>query len=75
MEIPEDVRLKTGHMLILETKGQETQQDKTKREFLKEWVKAVNQQRGFGIWHRAVSTHPDDVAGIIKEMVQKNERY
>ena len=67
------IRLKTGHMLILETKGQETQQDKTKREFLKEWVEAVNQHGGFGIWHSAVSTHPDDVAGIIKEVIQRNE--
>ena len=36
--------------LVLETKGQETQQDKTKREFLDEWVKAVNEHGGFGKW-------------------------
>lgn len=54
------IKLNTGHMLILETKGQETQQDRTKREFLKEWIEAVNQQGGFGVWHWAVSTHPDD---------------
>jgi type III restriction enzyme len=34
------IRLKSGKNLIIETKGQDTQQDKTKREFLDEWVKA-----------------------------------
>ena len=41
------IRLATGKMLVLEVKGQDTQQDKTKREFLAEWVKAVNQHGGF----------------------------
>lgn len=59
------ILLKNGSFLILETKGQETRQDKTKREFLDEWVKAVNQHGGFGTWLWAVSKQPDDVAGII----------
>jgi type III restriction enzyme len=44
------LRLKTGHFLVLETKGQETQQDETEREFLDEWVKAVNEHGGFFKW-------------------------
>lgn len=59
------IRLKNGRYLVLETKGQDTQQDKTKREFLDEWVKAVNQNGGFGTWLWAVSKDPADVAGIL----------
>src|SRR5579885_2083705 len=54
-------RLKSGEMLILETKGQEDQQSKTKRNFLAEWVMAVNQYGGFGTWKWAVSRHPKDI--------------
>jgi type III restriction enzyme len=39
------IRLKTGSFLVLETKGQETDQDKTKRTFLDEWVKGSERTR------------------------------
>ncbi|MFQ5709448.1 MAG: BPTD_3080 family restriction endonuclease [bacterium] len=42
------IRLINGNHLILETKGMDTQRDKTKRKFLDEWVKAVNSHGGFG---------------------------
>ncbi len=61
------IRLRNGKFLILETKGQEMQQDNAKRGFLDEWVKAVNQHGGFGIWKWAVSKNPADVAGIIEK--------
>jgi type III restriction enzyme len=60
------IRLKTGNFLVLETKGQDTDQDKTKRAFLDEWVKAVNEQGGFGNWAWAVSKQPGDVLGILE---------
>ena len=44
------VRLKTGTMLILEVKGLDSLENKTKREFLAEWVKAVNMHGGLGRW-------------------------
>ena len=53
-------------MLVLEAKGQDTQCDQTKREFLDEWVKAVNQHGGFGKWKYAGSLHPGDVKDIIQ---------
>ncbi len=62
------IRLKTGDHLILETKGQDSQQDRTKREFLAEWVRAVNEQGGFGRWKWAVSMTPADLKGILEEM-------
>jgi len=51
--------------MILETKGVDSQQNKTKREYLNEWVKAVNEQGGFGKWHWDVSHAPSDVADIL----------
>lgn len=60
------VQLKTGDFLVLETKGQDTQQDKTKRTFLDEWVKAVNDKAGFGKWSWAVSYNPSDIPDIIQ---------
>ncbi|MBI4549275.1 MAG: DEAD/DEAH box helicase family protein [Ignavibacteriae bacterium] len=60
------IRLTNGKHLILETKGQDTEQDKTKRAFLDEWVKAVNHHGTFGEWSWAVSKNPKDVAGIIE---------
>ena len=60
------IRLQNGTHLVLETKGQDTQKDKTKREFLDEWVKAVNSHGGFGKWRWAVSTHPKDVEALLR---------
>ncbi len=60
------IRLKTGNFLVLETKGQDTDQDKTKSNFLDEWIKAVNEHSGFGKWHWAVSRQPGDVMGILE---------
>jgi type III restriction enzyme len=60
------VRLKNDTMLVLEVKGQDSKESKTKREFLAEWVKAVNQHGRFGRWTWAVSYHPKDVAGILQ---------
>lgn len=65
------IRLKNGNYLVLEVKGQDTQQDRTKREFLDEWVRAVNAHGGFGKWQWAVSTHPLDVASILQEAIIK----
>ncbi len=40
--------------MILKIKGKDTEQDKTKRAFLDEGVRAVNNHAGFGKWHWAV---------------------
>ena len=60
------VKLTSGTMLVLEVKGQDSQESKTKREFLAEWVSAVNEHGGFGRWTWAVSYHPKDVEGILQ---------
>ncbi len=62
------VRLANGKTLVLEVKGQDDQQQQTKREFLAEWVRAVNGHGGFGDWAADVSRHPKDV----QEILQRN---
>lgn len=59
------VRLKNGVTLVLEVKGQDDQQNRTKREFLDEWVRAVNTHGGFGKWTYAVSRIPSDLPAIL----------
>jgi type III restriction enzyme len=60
------VRLTNGVVLVLETKGQDTPKDRTKREFLGDWVEAVNEHGGFGRWVWDVSLSPSDVADILE---------
>lgn len=52
-------------MLVLEVKGKETDEDKTKWHFLDEWIKAVNHHSSFGFWQWAVSKQPTDVDSIL----------
>jgi type III restriction enzyme len=59
------IRLTNGKLLVLEVKGQDSQENKTKREFLGEWVRAVNGQGGFGHWAWDVSRTPTDVPEIL----------
>ena len=59
------IRLKSGDMLVLETKGIDDDQNRTKRQFLGEWTKAVNQHGGFGRWTWAVSRDPGDIKDVL----------
>ena len=59
------VRLANGTTLVLEVKGQDNQEQQTKREFLAEWVRAVNSQGGFGTWAADVSHYPSDIHEIL----------
>ena len=63
------IRLNTGEMLILETKGQDTEQERVKRRFLDEWVNAVNAQGGFGRWRSDVALQPGDIQDILARCV------
>jgi len=53
------------HILVLETKGQDTEQDHVKWKYLDEWVQAVNQQGGFGRWRWDVAKQPGDVLDVL----------
>ena len=61
-------RLCSGEMLILETKGQDTEQDQVKRRHLDEWTQAVNAHGGFGRWWSVVSHQPGDIRDITAAM-------
>lgn len=63
------VRLANGNMLVLETKGQDTEQDRVKRRFLDEWVEAVNNHAGFGRWSWDVATEPGKIRDILRRHV------
>jgi type III restriction enzyme len=59
------IKLANGKMLILEVKGRDNQQNRTKREYLNEWVDAVNSDRRFGKWCWDVSFRTSDIQDII----------
>jgi type III restriction enzyme len=59
------VRLASGKNLVLETKGQNTPKDETKRRCLDEWAKAVNEHGGFGKWTSGVCFSPSDLPTVI----------
>lgn len=69
-------RLSNDEILIIETKGEEDQQDKVKREALREWIRAVNHNGGFGRWHSepAVSKRPDDIPQILERAINAPQR-
>lgn len=61
------IRLTGGTRLVLEVKGKDTPQNRTKRKFLAEWVDAVHADARFGRWTWGVSFNPSDVADILEK--------
>jgi len=61
------VRLRSGDMLVLETKGQSTEEDEVKHKYLEEWILAVNAHGGFGRWRLAVVRHPGEIRDVIMQ--------
>lgn len=62
------VRLQSGDMLVLETKGQDTEQDQVKHRYLDEWTQAVNAHGGFGRWRYAVAKNPGEIRDILTQV-------
>jgi len=61
------IRLTNGTNLVLETKGQDTAQDQTKRRYIGEWVAAVNAHGGFGTWRFKPCFKPSGLPTVIDE--------
>jgi type III restriction enzyme len=59
------IRLRSGRMLVLEVKGQDSPQNQAKRAALGEWTRAVTEHGGFGRWTWAVSRAPSDMADLL----------
>jgi len=65
------VRLKNGTMLVLETKGRETDEDRIKQKALDEWIRAVNAHGGFGHWKWVVARTPKEIYDILLQSLPK----
>ncbi|MEW6427845.1 MAG: BPTD_3080 family restriction endonuclease [Thermodesulfobacteriota bacterium] len=65
------IRFADGKTLILEVKGQDSEQNRAKRTAMQEWISAVNEQGGFGQWRFACVFEPsrirDAVMGVATE--------
>ncbi len=60
------IKMRNGKMLILEVKGRKDERVEIKREYLQEWVKAVNDSGKYGEWCEDMSLSIKDVESIIK---------
>jgi type III restriction enzyme len=56
------VRLTNGKTLVLEIKGEDSDQNRAKRSALDAWVKGVNAKGGFGAWCWDVAFEPAQVS-------------
>lgn len=63
------VRLHDGRMLVLETKGEDNDENRAKRKALREWVDAINTNGSFGEWFTAVALSPDSVDDILRSFI------
>jgi type III restriction enzyme len=60
------VRLRSGVTLVLEIKGQKTDQSDAKHAALKTWVRAVNEKGGFGVWRAEVVYETAQVWDVVR---------
>lgn len=61
------IQLTNGDYLVLEVKGQDSDENRAKREFLNLWVLAVNQNGRFGKWHWAVVFNSSEIHDILNK--------
>ena len=66
------VRLKNNITLVLEIKGVDDDQNRKKRDYLKYWVDAVNNDGNYGTWVWDVAFNPGSVKGIISSHAQSD---
>ncbi|MBP8787530.1 MAG: hypothetical protein WAS49_05790 [Candidatus Dechloromonas phosphoritropha] len=59
------IRLSNGKTLVLEIKGEDSDQNKAKRAALEAWVKAINARSGFGVWRWDVALEPAEIQDIV----------
>jgi type III restriction enzyme len=59
------VRLANGKTLVLEIKGEDSEQNRAKRAALDAWVRAVNARGGFGVWAWDVAFEAGQIQDLI----------
>lgn len=62
------VKLNNGKTLLLEIKGEETDQDRAKNQATQRWVTAVNNWGRLGVWDFAVCRDPQTLPKLIAEL-------
>ena len=60
------IKFEGDRYMIVEIKGQTTEQDKAKWQAAKEWVVAVNASGGFGAWEFKVLDDPKNLFEVVK---------
>ncbi|MCG3150179.1 MAG: hypothetical protein PCFJNLEI_03659 [Verrucomicrobiae bacterium] len=68
------IRLSDGTNLVIEIKGVDDEKNRTKRRFLDEWVNAVNQHGGFGVWKWDVCFSMSDLPSVIHKATRPVEK-
>ena len=63
------IRSRTGKTLVLEVKGQDSEQNRAKRAAMDTWIQAVNEQGGFGQWRFSVVFEPAKIRDVVMEHV------
>ncbi len=63
------LRLASGKILVLEIKGEDSPQNKAKRDALAEWIAAVNAAGGFGTWVWDVAFEPAQIHDILSRVI------
>lgn len=59
------IRLTNGKTLVLEVKGQQSEQNEAKHAAMRQWVTAVNMYGGFGLWSSDVAYEMAGVQDIL----------
>lgn len=60
------VRLANGRQLVLEIKGEDSEQNRAKRSALSAWVQAVNTKGGFGMWRADAVFEPSQMQDVLQ---------
>jgi type III restriction enzyme len=63
------IRLSNGKTLVLEVKGQDSEQNRAKRAAMEIWIQAVNEQGGFSQWCFAVVFEPAKIRDVVMAYV------
>jgi hypothetical protein len=63
------IRLTNGKTLVLEIKGEDSEQNRAKRDALDVWVRAVKERGGFGVWCWDVAFAPAQLQDILAKNV------
>jgi type III restriction enzyme len=66
------IKLNNGKALILEVKGQDSDQNRAKRAAMELWIQAINEQGGFGHWSFDVVYDPAKTRDVILKQAVSN---